>query len=142
MLSLSNAFDSSDMQDFVNKVANFLNIKDKKIELSCEPKIDGISATLIYENGVLTKGLSRGDGVIGEDILQNLKTIKKIPKKISDNKVPSLLEVRGEIYIGKKDFKKLKFCKSPKCCRWIIKTERSKETSKIIKTFCYSFGAA
>ena len=78
MLSLSNAFNSSDMQDFVNKVANFLNIKDKKIELSCEPKIDGISATLIYENGVLTKGLSRGDGVIGEDILQNLKTIKKI----------------------------------------------------------------
>ena len=82
MLSLSNAFNSNDMQDFVNKVANFLNIKDKKIELSCEPKIDGISATLIYENGVLTKGLSRGDGVIGEDILQNLKTIKKFQKTL------------------------------------------------------------
>ena len=60
MLSLSNAFDSSDMQDFVNKVANFLNIKDKEIELSCEPKIDGISATLIYENGVLTKRAFQG----------------------------------------------------------------------------------
>ena len=75
MLSLSNAFDKNDMKDFISKISNFLNTKGKNIEFSSEPKIDGISATLIYENGVLTKGLSRGDGVVGEDILENLKTI-------------------------------------------------------------------
>ena len=108
MLSLSNAFDKNDMKDFVSKISNFLNFKDKNIEFSSEPKIDGISATLIYENGVLTKGLSRGDGVIGEDILENLKTINEIPKKIKGNNVPSLFEIRGEIYIGKKDFNNIK----------------------------------
>ena len=63
MLSLTNAFDKEDMKDFANKIKNFLNFKDEKIEFSSEPKIDGISATLIYENGNLTKGLSRGDGL-------------------------------------------------------------------------------
>ena len=81
MLSLSNAFDLNDMIDFKKKINNFLNIKNINIELFAEPKIDGISATLIYENGVLIKGLSRGDGNIGEDILQNLKNIKSIQKK-------------------------------------------------------------
>ena len=82
MLSLSNAFDVNDMKDFTKKINNFLNFKeDKKIELFSEPKIDGISATLIYEKGTLVKGLSRGDGKTGEDILQNLKTISSIPKK-------------------------------------------------------------
>ena len=81
MLSLSNVFNEKDMEDFIKKVNNFLNISDKNIELISEPKIDGISASLIYENGLLEKGLSRGDGVIGEDILENLKTIKDIPKK-------------------------------------------------------------
>ena len=76
MLSLSNAFDKNDMQDFLSKIGNFLNTKHKNISFSSEPKIDGISATLIYENGLLTKGLSRGDGITGEDILENLKTSK------------------------------------------------------------------
>ena len=70
MLSLSNAFNISDMEDFTKKINNFLNFKEKKIELFCEPKIDGISATLIYKNGILTRGLSRGDGETGEDILE------------------------------------------------------------------------
>ena len=83
MLSLTNAFDKEDMKDFANKIKNFLNFKDEKIEFSSEPKIDGISATLIYENGNLTKGLSRGDGLTGEDILENLKTIQEIPKKLN-----------------------------------------------------------
>ena len=83
MLSLSNAFDYEDMKDFLKKINNFLNQKNKKLELFCEPKIDGISATLIYENGILTRGLSRGDGETGEDILENLKTINELPKKLS-----------------------------------------------------------
>ena len=82
MLSLSNAFNKNDMNDFVKKINNFLSLKSTKLEFFAEPKIDGISATLVYEKGILTKGLSRGDGIIGEDILQNLKTIESIPKKI------------------------------------------------------------
>ena len=70
---LSNAFDKADMKDFISKISNFLNNKDVNIQFSSEPKIDGISATLVYQDGVLTKGLSRGDGITGEDILENLK---------------------------------------------------------------------
>ena len=101
MLSLSNAFDNQDMKDFLKKIDNYLKFENKKVELFSEPKIDGISASLIYENGLLTKGLSRGDGSTGEDILENLKTIGDIPKKISANGVPNTLEVRCEVYIKK-----------------------------------------
>ena len=88
MLSLSNAFDKEDMKDFIKKINNFLNLSDENIELLAEPKIDGISASLIYEKGNLIRGLSRGDGDIGEDILENLKTILSIPKKINAKDVP------------------------------------------------------
>ena len=144
MLSLSNAFDKNDMKDFVTKISNFLNIKDENIELSSEPKIDGISATLIYEDGILTKGLSRGDGVIGEDILKNLKTIKEIPEKIKGKNFPSLFEIRGEVYIGKKDFKNIKgnFANARNAAGGSLRQKDSKETSKIpLKYFAYGFGA-
>ncbi len=143
MLSLSNAFHKKDMNDFVSKINNFLNSKNEKIEFSSEPKIDGISATLIYENGVLTKGLSRGDGITGEDILENLKTISSIPKKIKGNNVPSLFEVRGEIYIGKKDFNNIKgnFANPRNAAGGSLRQKDSKETSKIpLQYFAYGFG--
>ena len=91
MLSLSNAFNKDDMINFIKKVRNFLNFERQNIELICEPKIDGISATLVYEKGILAKGLSRGDGTTGEDILENLKTIKEIPHKIKGEDLPNLL---------------------------------------------------
>ncbi len=144
MLSLSNAFDKKDMEDFLSKINNFLNNKDKNIELFSEPKIDGISATLIYEKGKLVKGLSRGDGLTGEDILENLKTIKGIPKKIEDVNCPSLLEVRGEIYIGKKDFKHIKgnFANPRNAAGGSLRQKDSRQTSKIpLKYFAYGFGA-
>ena len=143
MLSLSNAFDRSDMEDFISKINNFLNNKGKNIELFSEPKIDGISATLIYENGKLVKGLSRGDGVTGEDILENLKTIKQIPRKIEGNNIPSLLEIRGEIYIGKKDFNNIKgdFANPRNAAGGSLRQKNPKETSKIpLKYFAYGFG--
>ena len=108
MLSLSNAFNKNDMSDFFKKIINFLNYENKNVELFSEPKIDGISSTLIYEKGLLTRGLSRGDGITGEDILANLKTIKSIPKKIQTINVPKLLEIRCEIFINKKNFNSLK----------------------------------
>ncbi len=144
MLSLSNAFDLSDMEDFLSKINNFLSIKDKCIEFSSEPKIDGISASLIYEKGELVKGLSRGDGITGEDILENLKTIKGIPKKIIGNDTPSLLEIRGEIYIGKKDFSDIKenFANPRNAAGGSLRQKNPDATSKIpLKYFVYGFGA-
>ena len=82
MLSLSNVFDRKGMEEFIKKINNFLNLKDLNLELISEPKIDGISATLIYKKGILTNGLSRGDGDTGEDILNNLKTILKFQPKL------------------------------------------------------------
>mgnify|MGYP000844842148 FL=1 len=144
MLSLSNAFNNLDMEDFVKKIKNFLNFKDKKIELIAEPKIDGISATLIYENGVLTKGLSRGDGTTGEDILSNLKTISTIPQVLKKKDVPRLLEIRCEIYISKKDFSymKHKFANPRNAAGGSLRQKDSNETSKIpLKYFAYGFGS-
>ena len=144
MLSLSNAFNETDMEDFIKKINNFLNKKQTNIELISEPKIDGISATLIYENGNLIKGLSRGDGYTGEDILENLKTIENIPQKIVSNKLPHLLEVRCEIYIGKKDFLKIKdrFANPRNAAGGSLRQKDPYETSKIpLKYFAYGFGA-
>ena len=144
MLSLANAFDLNDMIEFKKKISNFLLINDKLIQLFCEPKIDGISATLIYKNGILTTGLSRGDGVIGEDILENLKTIKGLPTKIRSKDVPNLLEIRCEIYIGKKDFAKIdnKFANPRNAAGGTLRQKDFRETSKIpLKYFAYGFGA-
>ena len=144
MLSLSNAFDKRDMEDFIKKINNFLNRSDKNIELFCEPKIDGISATLIYENGILSKGLSRGDGITGEDILENLKTIKSLPTKIISKKIPKLIEIRCEIYIGKKDFKKIKgnFANPRNAAGGSLRQKNPTETSKIpLKYFAYGLGS-
>tara|TARA_Y100000389_G_scaffold87688_1_gene84209 strand:- start:680 stop:2713 length:2034 start_codon:yes stop_codon:yes gene_type:complete len=144
MLSLSNAFNKEDMLDFKKKIVNFLSLKDKMIELFAEPKIDGISATLIYEKGLLSKGLSRGDGVTGEDILSNLKTIKNIPKKIESNNIPKIIEIRCEIYIGKKDFINIKdkFANPRNAAGGSLRQKDPKETAKIpLKYFAYGFGA-
>ncbi len=143
MLSLSNTFDSKGMKDFINKISNYLNLKNKIFDFSSELKIDGISASLTYENGLLIKGLSRGDGVTGEDILENLKTIKDIPKKIYDDKLPKILEVRGEVYIGKNDFKKIEknFANPRNAAGGSLRQKDPKETKKIpLKFFAYGFG--
>ena len=144
MLSLSNAFKKKDMEDFLKKINNFLNERNDNIELFSEPKIDGISATLIYKKGKLVSGLSRGDGVTGEDILENLKTISSIPKKLKFQNLPKLLEVRCEIYIGKKDFEKIKnnFANPRNAAGGSLRQKNPKITSKIpLKYFAYGFGA-
>jgi len=140
MLSLGNAFDKEDMLDFKKKINNFLNNKSE-IQLSSEPKIDGISATLRYENGKLIHGLSRGDGVFGENITENLITIKDIPKNLLDS--PKVIEVRGEVYIGKKNFEKLKdkFANPRNAAGGSLRQKDSKETAKIpLKFFAYGIG--
>ena len=144
MLSLSNAFNDGDMVDFFKKINNFLNLNQKSIELISEPKIDGISATLIYEKGKLVRGLSRGDGYVGEDILENLKTIREIPKKINSDRIPKLLEIRCEIYIGKKDFSKIKdkFANPRNAAGGSLRQKDPQVTARIpLKYFAYGFGA-
>ena len=143
MLSLSNAFSVNDMRDFLKRINNFLNLKSDLIELFCEPKIDGISATLIYEKGILIRGLSRGDGETGEDILNNLLTINKLPKKIISKEVPNILEIRCEVYIGKEDFSNMtnKFANPRNAAGGSLRQKDPNETAKIpLKYFAYGFG--
>ena len=143
MLSLSNAFGKEDMNDFLKKIKNFLKSYDSIIDFFSEPKIDGISASLIYENGLLKTGLSRGDGETGEDILNNLKTISQIPKKIDAKQIPKILEIRGEVYIGKKDFETLKenFANPRNAAGGSLRQKFSEETAKIpLQFFAHGFG--
>ena len=145
MLSLSNAFNKDDMKDFLSKIQNFLNNKDLIIELISEPKIDGISATLIYENGQLVKGLSRGDGKEGEDITQNLKTLKDIPDSINDDNFPEEIDVRGEVFIQNNDFKKIanKFANPRNAASGSLRQKDPNETKKIpLKFIAYTYGFA
>ena len=107
MLSLSNDFDEDDLINFEKKIYNYLNEKIN-LEYSAEPKIDGISASLTYKNGKLVSGTSRGDGNIGELITENLKTISDIPHEIKKNDFPKDIDIRGEVFINKNDFAKLK----------------------------------
>ena len=106
MLSLDNAFSPQDLQAFVSRLQERLN-STETIEFACEPKLDGIAVSLLYENGLLVRGATRGDGATGEDITANVRTIRSIPLKLRGNGWPSVLEVRGEIYLPKDGFEKM-----------------------------------
>jgi len=109
MLSLSNAFNEEEIRDFDTRVRKFLET-EKRPEYMAEPKLDGVAVEVVYENGTLSVGSTRGDGVTGEDVTQNLKTVRSIPLKLLQAKkqtVPALLEVRGEVMMRTEEFKKL-----------------------------------
>lgn len=103
MISLDNAFEEEDIYDFVNRIKRFLK-KEINSEFVLEPKIDGVAIELVYENGKLVAGITRGDGIYGEDVTANVKTIKTIPLELLTANPPELLEVRGEIFLSKKAF--------------------------------------
>jgi len=144
MLSLSNAFSEDDLNNFENRILNFLSEKKNyKIFYSCEPKIDGISASLFYKKGVFVKGLSRGDGKEGEDITSNLLTIKDIPKKIQSNDFPDEIDIRGEVFIQNSDFEDIKdkFANPRNAASGSLRQKNPKDTEKIpLKFIAYTFG--
>ena len=106
MLSLDNAFDADEMCDFERRIKDRLK-SDEAIEFACEPKLDGIAVSLLYEQGLLVRGATRGDGRTGENITQNLRTVPSIPLKLMGSGWPERLEVRGEVYMPKAGFEEL-----------------------------------
>lgn len=106
MLSLDNAFSEEELVDFNRRIGDRLKT-DADIEYVCEPKLDGIAVSLLYEKGVLVRGATRGDGETGEDITQNLRTVDSIPLKLRGGNYPKKLEVRGEVYMPKDSFNRL-----------------------------------
>ena len=144
MLSLANAFSEGDLLNYEKRILNFISEEDNfKILYSAEPKIDGISASLTYKNGNLTKGLSRGDGKEGEDITANILTIKDIPKKILKKNFPEEIDIRGEVFIQNSDFQilKEKFANPRNAASGSLRQKNSDDTSKIpLKFIAYTFG--
>jgi DNA ligase (NAD+) len=146
MLSLGNAFNEEDLNSFEKKMFNFLSLNKKNIiDYSAEPKIDGISASLIYINGKFIKGLSRGDGVEGEDITQNLKTIGDIPKEVNEKNFPNEIDIRGEVFIENNDFKKIseKFANPRNAASGSLRQKDPAITANIpLKFIAYTYGHA
>ena len=144
MLSLANAFEREDLINFEKRILNFLSKNnDFSLSYSAEPKIDGISASLIYKNGEFKTGLSRGDGKQGEDITLNLATIKDIPKKIQSKDFPEEIDIRGEVFIKNSDFENLKekFANPRNAASGSLRQKNPDDTKKIpLKFIAYTFG--
>ena len=104
MLSLDNTYSEEEVKNFYARIQRLL--PDEKIPVVIEPKVDGVAVSLIYENGKLRQAATRGDGNVGDNITQNIRTIRSVPERLRDG-APKLLEVRGEVYMDRKGFEKL-----------------------------------
>ncbi len=109
MLSLGNAFEENDMHEFDRRVTEGLDLPEgsRKVQYSCEPKLDGLAVSLLYRDGALVRGATRGDGATGEDISVNVRTVRNIPLKLHGTGWPDVLEVRGEVFMSKAGFERL-----------------------------------
>tara|TARA_R110000868_G_scaffold189695_2_gene433085 strand:- start:130000 stop:132033 length:2034 start_codon:yes stop_codon:yes gene_type:complete len=152
MLSLGNCFSKEDVQDFMTRISRFLSV-EKFTPLVAEPKIDGISCSIRYEDGHLVQALTRGDGQVGEDITANVKTISNVPHKLKGENVPSVIEVRGEIYMNDNDFALLNEKQADKGSKIFANSRNATAgtirqldvaivASRPLKFFAYAFGDA
>ena len=152
MLSLSNAFSLKELQGFLDRINNKLDLNNQaSLDYVCEPKIDGLAVNLLYKNGILELAATRGDGLTGENVTQNVKTIKSVPLKLKGDNIPEFLEVRGEVYITHKDFEKLNleatkngdkpFVNPRNAAAGSLRQLDSSVTAKrSLSIFCYSVG--
>jgi DNA ligase (NAD+) len=150
MLSLDKVFDEADLQSFESRLKKRLD-SDSLIQYSCEPKVDGIAVSLLYREGVLERAATRGDGVTGEDITHNVRTISTIPLELKSKKKGSLIEIRGEIFLDKDGFRQLNetaqkeggkiFVNPRNTAAGAIRQLDPKKAAKIpLKMYCYSVG--
>lgn len=107
MLSLQNTYNEQEIRDFEEKILRQLQGSEKAIEFYCSPKFDGVALELIYEKGLLTAALTRGDGYVGENVFNNVRTLKSVPLRLQTESPPAYFEVRGEVLMLKEDFRKL-----------------------------------
>ncbi|MDR2527150.1 MAG: NAD-dependent DNA ligase LigA [Rickettsiales bacterium] len=140
MLSLSNAYNRDDLKNFIKRCKNFLGINDNELDIFCEPKIDGLSFSARYENGIFVRGATRGNGNVGEDVTENIRTIKTLPMNIKN--APKILEVRGEVFISKEDFKKLEGFANPRnaAAGSLRQLDTSITAARNLKYFTYAIG--
>lgn len=150
MLSLNKVFDEADLQSFEARLKKRLGF-DSPIQYSCEPKVDGIAVSLLYRDGMLERAATRGDGIIGEDITHNVRTIGTIPLQLKPKKKNTVVEIRGEIFLDKAGFKKLNetaekeggkiFVNPRNTAAGAIRQLDPKKSAKIpLKMYCYSVG--
>lgn len=154
MLSLGNAFNDEDVQDFADRIRRFLGLQqDEPVALTAEPKIDGLSIAIKYENGKLVQAATRGDGSVGENVTENVKTISGIPHHVKARDFPDVFEVRGEIYMDHRDFQELNksqeekgakvFANPRNAAAGSLRQLDSKVTARRpLKLFAYSWGEA
>lgn len=150
MLSLDKVFDDEDLRAFEGRILKRVEVEGD-ITYSCEPKVDGVAVSLLYENGVLVRAATRGDGTVGEDITHNVRTIRSIPLTLSGKGYPTLLEVRGEIFLGKRGFAQLNeqarldqskvFVNPRNTAAGTLRQLDSRRAAKVpLQMYCYSVG--
>jgi DNA ligase (NAD+) len=150
MLSLDNVFDEAELTAFNQRVLDRLNT-DAVITYAAEPKLDGLAISIRYENGLLVQAATRGDGAVGEDVTENVRTIRNIPLKLHGNNVPQVVEIRGEIYMPKAGFEKLnqqrlanneKLFVNPRnaAAGSLRQLDSSVTASRPLALFCYGLG--
>lgn len=150
MLSLDKVFDDEDLRVFEGRILKRVEVEGD-ITYSCEPKVDGVAVSLLYENGVLVRAATRGDGTVGEDITHNVRTIRSIPLTLSGKGYPTLLEVRGEIFLGKRGFAQLNeqarldqskvFVNPRNTAAGTLRQLDSRRAAKVpLQMYCYSVG--
>lgn len=151
MLSLDKVFSEDDLNQFDTRIRKRLGADETVLEYSCEPKIDGVAVSLLYRHGELVRAATRGDGVVGEDITHNVRTIRSLPLLINASELPDTFEVRGEIFLGKRGFQRVNAAAEARGEKRFVNPRNAAAgtlrqldpriaASRPLQIFCYSIG--